>query len=96
MQAACPRADDVLGGPALDDRDVDPRQRQLAGQHQPRRTGPDDDHRVVAQRHIGLGRAHGQLAAAAAVGATGPPVGTSRTTIELTAMLTATAAMTAT
>ena len=45
-QTACARAGEVLVRPALDDGDVDVRQRQLARQHQPRRTASGDHHRM--------------------------------------------------
>jgi hypothetical protein len=51
LQAACARSGEVLAGAPLDDRDVDPRQRQLARQHQPRRTASDDHHCVLGHRH---------------------------------------------
>src|SRR5713226_45937 len=40
------RSGEVLAGAPLDNRDVDPRQRQLARQHQPRRAAPGDYHRM--------------------------------------------------
>ncbi len=46
MQAAGARADHLLVDAPFDDRDVDSRQRQLAGQHQSRRAGAADHHRV--------------------------------------------------
>ena len=51
MQAARARADEVLAGAPLDNGDVDPRQRQLARQHQPRRTASGDHHRMLGHRH---------------------------------------------
>ena len=47
MQTACARAGEVLARAPLDDGDVDPRQRQLARQHQPRRTSSGDHHRML-------------------------------------------------
>jgi len=49
VQTTCARAGDVLAGAPLDNRNVDPRQRQLARQHQPRRTAPGDHHRMFGQ-----------------------------------------------
>ena len=40
----------VLAGAPLDDGDVDPRQRQLARQHQPRRASAGDHHRMLGHR----------------------------------------------
>ena len=58
VQAAGARAGEVLAGAPLDDGDVDPRQRQLARQHQPRRTASGDHHRVLGGRHaLGAGAA---------------------------------------
>ena len=51
MQTARARADEVLAGAPLDNGDVDARQRQLARQHQPRRTAPGDHHRMFGHRH---------------------------------------------
>src|SRR5438309_6351509 len=51
MQTACTRAGEVLARAALDNRDVDPRQRQLARQHQPRRAGSGYHHRMLGHRH---------------------------------------------
>ena len=51
VQAACARAGEVLALAPLDDGDVDPRQRQLARQHQPRRTASGDHHRMLGHRH---------------------------------------------
>ena len=48
VQTAGARADELLAGAPLDDGDVDPRQRQLARQHQPRRT-PSGDHHLHAR-----------------------------------------------
>ena len=47
VQAAGARAGEVLAGAPLDDGDVDARQRQLARQHQPRRTSAGDHHRML-------------------------------------------------
>src|SRR6266540_5692110 len=47
MQTACARAGEVLAGAPLDNGNVDPRQRQLARQHQPCRTSAGDHHRVL-------------------------------------------------
>ena len=49
MQTACARANEILAGAPLGN--VDPRQRQLAGQHQPGRTSSDDHHRMIGHRH---------------------------------------------
>jgi hypothetical protein len=49
VQTARARAGEVLAGAPLDNRNVDARQRQLARQHQPRRTASGDHHRI-AQR----------------------------------------------
>ena len=51
VQTACARAGEVLVGAPLDDGDVDARQRQLARQHQPRRTASGDHHRMLGHRH---------------------------------------------
>ena len=51
LQTARARAGQVLVGAPLDDGNVDARQRQLARQHQPRRTGSGDHHRVLGHRH---------------------------------------------
>jgi len=45
MQTTCPRADEVLARAPLDNGNVDPRQRQLARQHQPRRAASGYHHR---------------------------------------------------
>ena len=55
VQTACARAGEVLAGAPLDDGDVDPRQRQLARQHQPRRTASGDHHRMLGHRHNSVG-----------------------------------------
>ena len=55
VQAACGRADAVLAGAPLDNGDVDPRQRQLARQHQARRTSAGDHHRMLHHRHAPSG-----------------------------------------
>ena len=54
-QPACARAGQILVRPALNDRDVDPRQRQLARQHQPCRTSSGDHHRMLGHRHTPIG-----------------------------------------
>ena len=54
MQTAGARAGEVLAGAPLDDGDVDPRQRQLGRQHQPRRTSSSDHHRMFG--HAGASR----------------------------------------
>jgi len=51
VQPTRARADEILACAALDNGDVDPRQRQLACQHQPCRTSADDHHRMVGHRH---------------------------------------------
>ena len=50
MQTARARADELLAGAPLDDGDVDSRQRQLARQHQPRRTASGNHHRMLGHR----------------------------------------------
>src|SRR6266498_451929 len=55
MQAACARAGEVLAGAPLDNGDVDPRQRQLARQHQPCRTSSGDRHRMLGHSHTPAG-----------------------------------------
>ena len=47
VQTARARAGELLAGAPLDDRDVDPRQRQLARQHQPGRASSGDHHRML-------------------------------------------------
>ena len=42
-------ADELPAGPALQDRHVDPGKGQLARQHQPRRTAPGDQYRVIGR-----------------------------------------------
>jgi len=51
MQAARARAREVLAVAPLDNRNIDARQRQLAGQHQPGRTSADDRHRMIGHHH---------------------------------------------
>ena len=51
LQTAGARAGQVLVGAPLDDRNVDARQPELTGQHQPRRAGAGDHHRVLGHRH---------------------------------------------
>jgi hypothetical protein len=53
VQAAGPRAVAVLAGPPLEDRDVDPGQRQLARQHHPCRAAARDRHGMVGHAHFG-------------------------------------------
>src|SRR5215213_2355332 len=55
VQTACARAGEVLAGAPLDDGNVDPRQRQLARQHQPRRTSSGDHHRVLGHSRTPAG-----------------------------------------
>ena len=55
MKTACARADEVLAGAPLDNGNVDPRQRQLTRQHQPRRATSDDHHRMLGHRHTPVG-----------------------------------------
>jgi len=50
VQAARARANQILRDASLDDGDVDPRQCQLARQHQPRRASPGNHNRVVGYR----------------------------------------------
>ena len=45
-----PRSVDSLAGASFDDDDVDPRQRQLARQHQPGRAAARDHHRMLGHR----------------------------------------------
>jgi hypothetical protein len=52
VQAAGARAGELLIGTPLDDRHIDARQRQLAGQHQPGWTPSGDHHRVLAPAHL--------------------------------------------
>ena len=52
VQTARARAGEVLAGAPLDDRHVDPRQRELARQHQPGRTSSGDHHRMLGHGHI--------------------------------------------
>ena len=52
VQAAGARTGEVLTVAPLDDANVDPRQRQLARQHQPRRASSGDHHRVLGHRHM--------------------------------------------
>jgi hypothetical protein len=47
MEAAGARAHQVLAGAPLDNGDIDAGQRQLARQHQARRSAAGDDHRVI-------------------------------------------------
>ena len=51
LQAACARTSEGLADAPLDDGDVDARQRQLARQHQPRRTASSDHHAMLGHRH---------------------------------------------
>jgi hypothetical protein len=55
VQTACARAGEVLAGAPLDNGNVDARQRQLAGQHQPCRTSSGDHHRMLGHRHTPIG-----------------------------------------
>src|ERR671917_339313 len=55
MQTACARAGEVLAGAPLDDGNVDARQRQLARQHQPRRTSSGDHHRLLGHSRTPAG-----------------------------------------
>src|SRR5215218_6625308 len=55
MQTACARAGEVLAGPPLDNGNVHARQRQLARQHQPRRTSPGDHNRMLGHHHAPAG-----------------------------------------
>jgi hypothetical protein len=52
VQTACARAGEVLAGAPLNDGDVDARQRQLARQHQRRRTSSGNHHRIRRQQHV--------------------------------------------
>jgi hypothetical protein len=51
VQTAGARTGEVLVNAPLDNGNVDPRQRQLAREHQSRRTSSDDRHRMVGHRH---------------------------------------------
>jgi hypothetical protein len=51
MQAAGARTIEVLAAAPFDYGDVDPRQRQLARQHQPRRPAAGDHHGMVCLSH---------------------------------------------
>src|ERR687893_2218092 len=55
MQTAWAQADEVPAGAPLDNGNVDARQRQLARQHQPRRTSSGDHHRMLGHRHTPAG-----------------------------------------
>ena len=58
VQTAGARAGEVLAGAPLDNGDVDPRQRQLARQHQPRRASSGDHHRMLGHRHAPIRVTH--------------------------------------
>src|ERR1700756_5271387 len=47
MQTTCARANQVLAGAPLDNGNVNPCQRQLTCQHQPRRAASSDNNRMV-------------------------------------------------
>jgi hypothetical protein len=49
------RSVEILAGASFDDHGVDPRQRQLARQHQSGRTASCDHHRVLGQSHTPAG-----------------------------------------
>src|SRR5215217_5152359 len=55
MQPACARTGELLAGAPLDNGNVDPRQRQLARQHQPCRTSSGDHHRMLGHSHTPAG-----------------------------------------
>ena len=55
VKPAGTRSIDVLIGASFDDDDVDPRQRQLARQHQPGRPSSRDHYRVLCYRHAVVG-----------------------------------------
>jgi hypothetical protein len=57
VQTAGARAGQVLPGAPLDDGDVDARQRQLARQHQPRRSSSGDHHRMLGHSRTPSGSA---------------------------------------
>ena len=58
VQTPGSRSVEILTGASFDDDDVDPRQRQLARQHQPGRTASGDHHRMLGHRcHSPFGRA---------------------------------------
>jgi hypothetical protein len=52
VQTAGARAGESLALPELDDRDADPRQGQLASQHQPSRAPAGNHHRVLGHIHL--------------------------------------------
>ena len=54
VQTSGSRSVDMLTGTSFDDDDVAPRQRQLARQHQPRRTASSDHHRMFGHRRSPL------------------------------------------
>ena len=59
VQTAGARAVELLTGASFDDDDVDPRQRQLARQHQPGRAASCDHHRMFGHRRssdVGVSR----------------------------------------
>src|SRR5947209_655410 len=58
MQATGTRAGEGLTGAPLDNDNFDPRQRQLARQHQPRRTSAGNHDRMLAHRRIPAGITH--------------------------------------
>src|SRR5262245_64265761 len=51
VQSACTRSGKILAGATLDDGNVDLRQRELSGQHQPRGAAPGDRHRMFVHRN---------------------------------------------
>src|SRR5207247_4485741 len=72
VQSAGTRAGKILAGAALDDGDVDLRQRELARQHQPRRAASGDHHRMPAHHRtpfgvtlVATGESHSSAAEAA-------------------------------
>src|SRR4029079_5713731 len=63
MQTACARAGEVLAGAPLDNGDVDPQERELPRQHQPRRASSSDHHRMLCHGRRLCGMTRGLLQA---------------------------------
>ena len=75
VQTAGARSVELLIGASFDDDDVDPRQRQLARQHQPGRAASCDHHRMLGHRRSPADAAVGSdrtLAANSSTGSTLP------------------------
>ena len=75
VQPSCTRAGKILVRAPLDEGNVDPSQRQLARQHQPRRTASGDHHRT-----LGHGRTSAGITPAASSGSTSRATDTFSTT----------------